>query len=264
MDNYTLTVRFDDDAHSLSSNNGLPINLLGELLVSLSKAVGLKKEDRLTLSEIKGNCYALALTTDSETLCNAMEIVHKKISENKLSGFNPDQKRYAAKLGSIIRNRGYRINVYNSAKDFDCKIVDISPENEVESYFEIGNVYGVVASIGSSSLDTQPSIKLSKEGYDIHITGEQERRLIKHFKKDRLFLTIKKKINFETDKVESASLIDFEVIKSNEETFADKANGLMKQQKKRGLFPKVKDTVLSVRSIRGDVNLNQQVNNDRK
>ena len=261
---YTFTIRFDDDAHTFSASNGLSIDLVGELLVSLSKAVGLKKDDRLTLSEIRGNCYALDFTTNSEPLYCTMEVVHKKISENEYSGFNPDQKKYAAKLKSIIRDRGCRINVYNPGRGFDYKIADISLENKVEAYFEIDRVYGIIASIGSSNLDTQPSVKLSKEGYEIHITGKQERKLIKHFKKDTLALNIEKKINLETNKIESASLIDFEVIKSDTGTFPDGANKLMEQYKKRGLFPKVKDTVLSVRELRGNVNLNQLANNGKR
>jgi hypothetical protein len=261
---YVFTIRFDDDVHSLSASNGLSIDMLGELLISLGKAIGLKREDRLTLSEIKGNCYALSLTTDNEPLYCSMETVHRKISENEYSGFNSDQKRYAAKLGSIIKGRGYRIKAYDSEGKFECKIVSISPEAKVESYYEIDSVYGIIASIGSSSLDTQPSIKLSREGYEIHITGEQELKLIKHFKKDRLFLTVRKRINIETDKTESASLIDFEVAKSDGKTFSGNANRLMEQYKKRGLFPKVKDTVSSIRNLRGDVNMNQSVGNGKQ
>jgi hypothetical protein len=259
---YTFTIRFDDEPHSLSANNGLSIDMLGELLVYLSKAVGLKKEDRLTLSEIKGNCYALSLTTDNEPLYNSMEIVHKRISENDFSGFNSDQRKYATKLHSIVREKGYRINVYNPAKEFNYRIVNVSLDERIESYYEIDDIYGIIASIGSSSLDTQPSIKLSKEGYDIHVTNEQERKLIKHFKKDRLLLTIKKKINFETNKVESASLINFEVTESDKGTFSDKAEVLMQQYKKRSLFPKVKESSSAVRNLRGNVNLNQLVNNE--
>jgi hypothetical protein len=254
---YTVTIRFDDDAHSLSASNGLSIEALGELLVSLSKAVGLKKEDRVTLSRIKGNCYALDFTTANELHYRSIETIHKKISENDFCGFNSDQKRYASKLVSIVRERGYRINVYNPDKGFDYKIMDVSFKNSVESYYEIDDVYGIIASIGSSSLHAQPAIKLSKEGYDIRITNAQESKLIKHFKKDRLLLTIKKKINAETNKIESVSLIDFEVTGSDSDTFSERACRLMKKYEKRGLFSKVKDTSLSVRNLRGNVNLKQ-------
>jgi hypothetical protein len=258
--NYTVTIRFDDDAHSLSANNGLSIEALGELLVLLSKAVGSKKEDRITLSEVRGNCYALDFTTDNELHYRSMETIHKKISENDLGGLNSDQKKYASKIGSILREKGWRISVYNQDREFDYKIVDVSPEDRIESYFEIDDVYGIISSIGGSNLESRPAIKLSGEGYDIHITDAQEGELFEHYKKDRLLLTIKKKINFETNKVESASLVRFEVMESR--TFSDKANRLMKKYEKRGLFPKVKESSLSVRSMREDVNLNRLAGNE--
>jgi hypothetical protein len=153
--------------------------------------------------------------------------------------------------------------VYDPDKKFNYKIVNISLESKVESYFEIDSVYGIIASIGSSSLDTQPSIKLSKEGYDIHISSTQERKLVNYFKKERLLLTIKKKINFETNKIESVSLIDFEVMENTKETFSDKANKLIEKHKGKGLFPKVTDTVSSIRKLRGNVNPNQLVNDGK-
>jgi hypothetical protein len=259
---YIFTIRFDDDAHSLSKDNGLPANLVGELLISLSKAIGYKKDDRFTLSEIRGNCYALDFTTNNESIYNTIGTVHKKISENDLSGFNSDQRKYAEKLKLIVHEKGYRINAYNPNKEFNYRIVDVPLDNKVESYYEIDGIYGIVASIGSSSLDTQPSIKLSREGYDIHITNDQERKLIKYFKKDKLLLTVQKKISFETNKVESASLIDFEVIKSDKGTFSNEANKLMQQYKKRGLFPKVNDTSLAVRNLRENINLRQLAGNE--
>jgi hypothetical protein len=252
---YTFTIRFDNDTHSLSATNGLPIDMVGNLLISLNKAVGMKK-DRLTLSGIKGNCYALDLTTKSELLYKSAEALHGKIAENDFSGLNLDQKKYAQGLHAIAR-AGYLVRVYDESKSFNYKIVDMPLENKVESYFEIDDVYGVIASIGGASLDARSAIKLSKEGYEIHVTREQEKKLIRHFKKDRLLLTIKKEISIETGKIESVSLINFEVMKG-EETFFEKAHKLMKQHEKRGLFPKVKDTVSAVRRLRGDARLSQQ------
>ncbi|MDR2065179.1 MAG: hypothetical protein LBP85_05675 [Prevotellaceae bacterium] len=254
MNDYIFTIRFDNAEHSLSANNGLPINQLGEILVLLSKAIGLKKEDRLTLSEIRGNCYAFDLKTNSEPIYKSMEVVHKKISENDFSGLNHDQKKYAAKLNSIIKETGHRVNVYNPGKEFNYKIIDILFENKIESYFEIDDVYGIIASIGSSNLESTPSIKLSKEGYDIHITKEQEKVLINYYKRKILLLRINKKINFETGKIESADLIDFEVIKNNDK-FIDKAEKMTNKYEKRGLFSSIKESSLAVRNLRDNINI---------
>jgi hypothetical protein len=253
MENYTLTIRFDNEDHSLSSVNGLPISTLGELLVLLGKAVGLKEGDNLTLSGIKGNCYALDFYTDSESIRRKTERIHRQIAENDCAGFNPDQRKYVSGLMKIIGGK-YRVNVYDELKSFNYRIATTEETQDVDFYFEVEDVYGVITFIGSSNMDSAPSIKLSGEGYDIHVNSEQERRLIRHFKKDRLLLTIRKKVNFQTEKTESATLIDFEVAGDDSERFFDRAEKLKASYGKRGLFPKVKDSSLSVRKLRGENN----------
>jgi hypothetical protein len=251
---YTFVIRFDNDSHSLSATNGLPIDSLGELLSSLGKAVGLKREDKLTLSEIRGNCYAFGLTTDNEPLFRSMEIIHRKISDNECSGFNADQRKYVTKLRTVMGGK-YRVNVYSPNENFNHKINDIQLVDTVDSYYEIDDVYGIIAAIGSASVDSAPSIKLSKEGYEISVSNDQEKKLVKHYKKERLLLTVRKKINIETNRIESAELLDFEVIKSGRDRMIDGAEQLMSKYSGRGLFPKVKDSSLSVRGLRGSINL---------
>ncbi|MDR1939058.1 MAG: hypothetical protein LBQ73_11265, partial [Tannerellaceae bacterium] len=243
---YTFIIRFNDDERSLSSTNGIPIDSLGELLASLGKAIGLKKDDNLTLSEIRGNCYALGLTTNSEPIHSSLKVIHRQIAENDYSGLNSDQKKYAAKLRAVMGNK-YRVNTYDNNKEFDYKISQIQLSDPVESYFEVDDIYGIVASIGSSNLTSRSSIKLSEEGYEIQITGEQERELIKCFKKSKLLLRVKKKINTETGKIESAVLMNFDVVKNSGGRLVDKAEELKGRYGERGVFPKVKDSVLSVR-----------------
>ena len=252
---YTFTIRFDDDARLLSASNGLPVDTVGDLLVLLSKAVGLKKGENLTLSEVKGNCYALAFSTGSSSLHDRARSVHDKISRNDLLDFNRDQRKYAGRLYSIIRDNKYKIDVYTPDKSFTCRITTPFPGSMSEFYFEIDSVSGVIASIGSSSLDTPSSIKLSKENYAIRVTSAQERDLVKYFKGDKLCLTIEKRVSVATSKIESASLIDFEVMASGK-TFPGEANKLMERYKERGLFPGVKDTVSALRELRegGDLN----------
>ena len=64
MEYFDFTLRFDDEDHSLTSRNGLPIEKLGELLLSLSKAVNSDDKNPLILSEIRGNCYAFQVSAN--------------------------------------------------------------------------------------------------------------------------------------------------------------------------------------------------------
>lgn len=182
-----------------------------------------------------------------------MEIVHKNISENNFGELNPDQRKYADHPRILIGER-FRVNTYDAEKPFNYKINNIQPIPKVEFYYEIDQIYGVIASIGSNSLDAKSSIRLSKSGYDILISERQEKELLKYFKKNKLFLTVKKKINAETDKVESAELLDFEGTKGN---FVENAKKLVKKYPKRGLFSNIKDTSSeAVRKLRGYPNIN--------
>jgi hypothetical protein len=104
-------------------------------------------------------------------------------------------------------------------------------------------------------MDSTPSIKLSKEGYEISISSDQEKKLVKHYKKERLLLTVRKKINVGTNRIESAELLDFEVVKGSKDRMIDGAEQLMSKYSGRGLFPKMKDSSLSVRGLRGSINL---------
>jgi hypothetical protein len=61
-------------------------------------------------------------------------------------------------------------------------------------------------------------------------------------------------VNFQTEKTESATLIDFEVVGSDREGFFDRSEKLKASYGERGLFPSVKDSSLSVRKLRGENN----------
>lgn len=249
MDEYNFIIRFDDDSHSLSAQNGLPINQIGELLSYLGKALNLKDET-LTLSQILGNCYALELTTPVYSIYSTMKSVHECISNNDFLSLNTEQKKYAKKIGEILGTK-YRMNTYDRDKSFDYKILNINSLIEVSYFYEIDDVKGTITAIGSNSFDSKIHIKLDSLNYDIYISTSQEAELLKHYKKSVLSLRINKKIDNSTDKVVSAELIEFSVEKKSKSRFVDEAEHLMESMKNRSVFPGVKDSAKSVRHLRG-------------
>lgn len=254
MSNYIFTIRFEDDSNSLSAESGLSIEKLGELLMSLSKAIGLKEEP-LTLSRIKGNCYAFELCTSKRPVYDTLKSVHDRISNNDFAALNNDQIKYAAKLNMILSDK-YRMNVYDPNKTFNLKIQNTVIPKRVECYYEVDDVYGIIASIGGRSIESHPCIKLSSLNYEIFVTCVQESKLLKYFKKDRILFRLNKKIDFETGRVISAELLNYEVIKTSAGRFVDNVEELLLKRKGKALFPKVKDSVISVRELRGNMDIN--------
>lgn len=254
MSNYIFTIRFEDDSNSLSAESGLSIEKLGELLTSLSKAIGLKEES-LTLSGIKGNCYAFDLSTNKRPIYETLKSVHDRISNNDFPALNSDQIKYATKLNVILGDK-YRMNVYDPDKTFDLKIQNTVIPKRVECYYEIDDVYGIIASIGGKSIESRPCIKLSSLNYEIFVTSGQESKLLKYFKNGRMLFRLNKKMDFETGRVVSAELVSYEVIKNSTSKLVDNVEELLLKRKGKALFPKVKDSVLSVRELRGSIDIN--------
>lgn len=244
-------MRFNDKDKTFSAEKGLTIKVLGELLTSLSKAINLNN-DSLTLSEVKGNCYAICLSTPTPVVYETLKSVHESISKGDIENLNADQKKYANHL-SVLLGGMYKMDVYDKNKTFDYEIQQTDDKRIVETYHEIDDVYGTISSIGGRSLSSQPCIRVSEQNYDISVTESQEMQLVKYFKKERIGLRIDKKIDFYTDKVISAELLEIEILKENESTFVSLANVTLKKRKKKSLFPAVNDSVNSVRKLRGNI-----------
>jgi len=211
MERYHFTLRFDDELHSLTRFNGLPMQRVGELLVSLSDALGLGKSQQLVLSEVRGNCYALELTTESVVLHESLKVIHQKISNNEYLGLNTEQRKYAHKLKVILGDKLY-LKAYDKDKSYEVRVEKIELPPMPAHYYEVGNIYGVITSIGSNTLEGKTHIRINQEDYQIEISAVQEKALLSEYKKNRLLLSVRKKINFETDKIISAELLDFEVL----------------------------------------------------
>jgi hypothetical protein len=218
MERYAFTLRFDDAAHSLTRYNGLTVQQVGELLLDLSNALDLHKDYPLILSEVKGNCYALELTTISLTTFEHLKVLHKKVSENDFKGFTPPQKKYVSRLKTVLGDR-LHLKAYDKDNQFAVFVNQIVLPSVPTYYFERTDVYGIITSIGSAALDSKINIKINA-GLVIHINEPQEKQLLKYYKKNKLYFHIRNKVDVETDKIIASELIDFEVV--GEKTFIER------------------------------------------
>lgn len=229
---HELTLKFDDNTHSLTKYNGLNIGDVGELLASLSVAIGLSEKNKATLYEISGNCYAMRLNTTSLNTKTNIFTLHENISKGYFAKLTKNEKEYTKRLQSILSDRLY-MEVYDKGKSHSIRIEDIVIPELPEYYYEINDVSGYITSIGGKSLDDLAHIKIDTHAYNIYISPEQELDLLIHYKKNRVSLSIKAKISFETHKIKSADLLNFEILKEN--TFYELALEL-RNNNPQGLF----------------------------
>lgn len=232
----------------LSIENGIPAIEIGELITSLAEALHLSKEQSFVLSEIRGNCYALGLTTNSVTVYENLKVIHRKVSDNEYSGFTLDEKKYANKLKQVLKKK-YYLDAYDANKDYKVRVREVNIPETPEFYYEIGTVNGIITSIGGKTLSGKTSINVNQSDFPVEINDIQENKLINYYKGSKLLLTIKKKINFETDKIISGQLLDFEV--GSSKNFAELVADL-KNETPEGLFNNIDDAVTAVRKLRED------------
>ncbi len=233
MNNFDYVLRFDDEQHSLNARNGIPLDKIATLLQYLYKTLHLAQDETIVLSQVIGNSYAVQVSTNSYTAQARLANLHERISHNEFAGMNVDERRYAQELKDVLGKRFFVQGYDPKDNDKRVQIDTITIPRKPEFYYEICTVYGVVTAIGGRSLTSRATIRLSDAPYDIDVTSEQEKQLIKSFKTDRLVLTVRQKIHYESGLVGHASLEEFEVL--SKKTFVQAADEL-RQKYPDGLF----------------------------
>ena len=248
MEPYNLTLRFDDPDHALTAEDGLPIDEVAKLLHSLSEAIDVDNEHKVVLSQVKGNCYALNLSTYSVTKYETMKVIHRKVSENDYNGLTIKERQYAIVIKDVL-NGHYTLDVYDDKKDFRVRVEKVQIPRVPTYYYEIGTLYGIVTSIGGQTIDGASSILISQQNYPIKVTQSQEQELLEYFKKIKLLFTLRKKLRYDNDTVVSAELESFEP--TNKETFAMSVRKL-RAKHKDGLLKDYSDPVEALRELRDE------------
>lgn len=209
MKTFDFILRFDDKNHTLTAKNGISVKDLSDLLSSLYDAINVSDSDKLVLSEVRGNCYAINLTTNNELLHENLKVVHKKISVNDYQGLNNKQIKYASKVRSILKDDLF-MQAYDENKNFKVSVDKVDIPKVPKFYHEITSVYGIITSIGGRSIDGASYIRINGHNYEIKVTVKQERKLLPFFKICKMRLIINKKISTEDKQIKSATLESFE------------------------------------------------------
>lgn len=245
MEQHPFDLHFDNEEHSLSEVNGIPAEMLGQLLQSLTKALRLSDPGDLVLTKIFDASYAVRVNTPKETVLVQMQVLHEKIGKNDFSGLSNEEKDYAGVLKVIS---GGRLTMTAEAPESEFKVTigNIEMPKKPEFYREITTVQGVIVGIGGRALDKKSEVRISAENYGIEVSAKQEMELVKHYKNDVVRMTVEQKISFEKDTVVSASLIDFEILPNT--TFPERLRQF--REKNPHAYEDIGDSVEAVRRLR--------------
>lgn len=210
-----FSLKIDDDAHSLTKEEGISFDKIGELLQGLYEAIDPNSDVKCTLGEIRGNCYALDFYTTEERYLENFIIVHKNIESISYDDLEPNQKSYAKTLRKVLGGK-YYINAYDSNNQKVASIKDIGRNLESDTYYSTKTIYGIVSELGGTSLNsTKKHIKVDGISYNIRISKDQDIELKPYYGTDKLKIKIKQKRSLEKGRVIDSELLSFVAISGN-------------------------------------------------
>lgn len=214
-----FSLKIDDDGHSLTKEDGIPFDKIGELLQSLYEAIDPKSDIKCTLGQIRGNCYALDFYTEEEKYVANFVVVHKNIEGIAFEDLEPNQKKYAKSLRKVLGDKFY-LSAYDSNEEKIASIKDIGHNLSQDTYYTTKTIYGVISELGATSLNAiKKHINIDGIGYKIKISKDQDIELKPHYATDKLKIRIKQKRSLEKGRIIDAELISF--IKVNDNSIID-------------------------------------------
>ncbi|MDX2070614.1 MAG: hypothetical protein SFV55_19455 [Haliscomenobacter sp.] len=238
MHNYVL--KFEDKQRPFKDGHGIPLGRMVELLAVLVKAVGATDAKDLVLKDVLHESYGLNLATPDATIHHNLKVIHANISQNELKGFSDAQMNYARKLKAIIGDQ-LSLEAYDPQDNERYSVTQFDLPTLPKYYFELGDVYGILTSIGSPNLTEKAKsvIRIAGFAHNVEVTAEQEMELLPYFKKAKLVFSIRKRIDMATKEIKGAMLEDFKL--SNPRSFAEMAEEL-KAAQPDGLFNEIENT----------------------
>lgn len=209
---YNFSIKIDDKKHSLNSESGISIEVLSELLRDLYSAIDFSENAKCTLSNIRGNCYAMDFSTESKTQLERFKIVHKNIQEIPIKDLEIEQKKYAKTLKKIIDNRFY-INAYDENNKKIASISELTTGKEIRYYYSQKTIYGYLSELGAKSIDSDNKhIIIDGFPYRIYISKDLDLQLKHYYGTEKLAVKTRIKRAFAKGNIISAEMISFKEV----------------------------------------------------
>lgn len=210
--NYKFSIQIDDENHTLSSEKGISMQYLSELLRDLYKAIDMDNGDNCTLSNVRGNCYALDFVSEKENHYERFKIVHKNIERLNLIDLNQSERKYADTLKKVLGGR-YYLNAFDSDKKIVASIKGLGELKELKCYYTQKTVYGILSEIGGKTINTENKhVRLDGVNYQISISKDDDLSLKEYYRTRKLKIKIKQKRSIKDNSVISAEMLGFEPV----------------------------------------------------
>lgn len=208
MDTYSFALKFNNDDGSITRTNGLSMSELGQLVVDLSNAMGQEDIAKCFLFEVKESSQFFGFLTSSIINHARFAEVHQNIEERSLSDLSDKEAKYAKTLKRVLKGNLYCEALNNDGNKI-VKLYSKDIQKEVEHYFAVKTISGIISEMGSPNLEAQPHINLDGLSYKILTTEEQDMDLRKYYRAGSLSLRVKQKISLAKDNIMGATLLDF-------------------------------------------------------
>ncbi|WP_295651928.1 hypothetical protein [uncultured Mucilaginibacter sp.] len=204
-----FSIKIDDEAHSLTKEDGIPINKIGELLQKLLAAIDNGTGNKVTLGQVRGNCYALDFYTQDIGLHNNFITVHKNIEQVEIDDLPHEQKQYAAALKVVLGGR-YYLKAYDDEGTEIAAINDIGRKQLTSYYYSTDTVYGILSELGSANLSTaKKHIFLDGVPYRIYISKDQDLELKPYYGTDKLRVELRQRKSSIDGHIVNSDLLSF-------------------------------------------------------
>lgn len=219
-----FSIKIDDDEHSLSSEDGIPVNEIGGLLETLFAAIDTSSGEKLTLGQIRTGSYVLDFYSNDAGYEKNFVRLHKDIDEIPFDDLLPEQRKYVSKL-SIVLGDKYKLTAYDKEQKEVAIVNTFSKSSLPNFYYTTDTVYGIIIELGRPSLGAKKHISIPGISYKIFISEEQDLTLKKLYGTHHLQIELKQKRSVIDGHIVNSELDSFTIISGNSLTDNLKTEG---------------------------------------
>jgi hypothetical protein len=204
-----FSIKIDDDVHSLNAENGIGLDKIGDLLKALFGAIDNGTGSKITLGDVRGNCYALDFFTKDQGIYENFLTVHRNIEQVGVDDLTFEQKKYAATLKIVLGGK-YYLTAYDKEYIPVAEINEIGKKQLTSFYYSTDTVYGILSELGSSTLaNSKKHIYLDGINYKIFISGAQDLELKPYYGTHKIRAEIRQKRSSVDGHIINSELISF-------------------------------------------------------